>query len=73
MSSVLKKADKLNLSLSLSLSLSAIRQQALTCVIVEPDLCRYMASLDHNDDWPVQSKHLYSCRMRKSLLWLDCY
>ena len=29
--------------------LGAVRQQAITWAIVDPDLCRHMASLGHNE------------------------
>ena len=34
---------------SVLVELGAIRQQAITCADVEPDLCRDMVSLGHNE------------------------
>ena len=41
-------ASNLNSTL-IQLMLSAVRQQAITCTNVKPDICCYMASLGHNE------------------------
>ena len=35
----------------ISLLRSAVRQQAITWANVDPDLCRHMVSLGHNQSW----------------------